>query len=262
MCSLLYRTAESITVLSPGFRRLLIERGVPSEKIHVVYNWTDEDSFSPTPRDERLASDLGLANRFNVIYAGNHGAFQGLETLIHAARKLKHVPEIQIVLIGDGQKRQDLQRLAREVDADNVRFLEMRPSDQMAGINSLADVMLVHLRNLSFFSSTIPSKTQVAMACGRPVIMAVRGDAADLIRSSAAGVVVEPENSAALADSILALYRMPAIEREAMGRRARQFYLREMSLEIGGLQMEKLFESAAGRSHVSRQVKLANRLQE
>jgi colanic acid biosynthesis glycosyl transferase WcaI len=262
MCSLLYRTAESITVLSPGFRRLLIERGVPSEKIHVVYNWIDEESFSPVPRDERLASELDLANRFNVLYAGNHGAFQGLETLIQAARRLKQVPEIQIVLIGSGQKKPDLQRLAREINVDNVRFLENKPSSQMAGINALADVMLVHLRDLPFFRSTIPSKTQVAMASGRPVIMAVRGDAADLIRSSGAGLVIEPDNPEALADSILGLYRMPAIERETMGRRGRDFYLREMSLEIGGLQMEKLFESAAGRSQARHQATLADRLQE
>jgi glycosyltransferase involved in cell wall biosynthesis len=262
MCSLLYRTAESITVLSPGFRRLLIERGVPSEKIHVVYNWTDEESFSPVPRDESLASELGLAGRFNVIYAGSHGAFQGLETLIQAAQNLKQVPGIQIVLIGDGQKKQELEKLARGIGANNVRFLDNRPYNQMAKINALADVLVVHLRDLPFFSSTIPSKTQVAMASCRPVLMAVRGDAADLIRSSGAGLVVEPESPIALADSILTLYRMPAIEREAMGRRGKEFYTREMSLEIGGIQMEKLFESAIGRFQARDRATLADRLQE
>jgi glycosyltransferase involved in cell wall biosynthesis len=262
MCSLLYRTAESITVLSPGFRRLLIERGVPSEKIHVVYNWTDEESFSPLPRDARLASELGLAGRFNVIYAGNHGPFQGLETLIQAAQKLRQMPEIQVVLIGEGQKKQELEELARGIGASNVRFLDNRPYNQMARINALAEGLVVHLRDLPFFSSTIPSKTQVAMASARPVVMAVRGDAADLIRSSGAGLMVEPENPAALADAILALYRMPAVEREAMGRRGRDFYMREMSLEIGGIQMEKLFESAAGRFQARHRATLADRLQE
>lgn len=262
VCSVLYRTADLITVLSPGFRRLLIERGVPGEKIHVVYNWTDEDSFSPVPRDEQLASALGLAGRFNVIYAGSHGAFQGLETLIQAAHKLKDVPEIQVVLIGDGQKKQELKQLAHALDAKNVRFLDSRPHNQMSRLNALADILVVHLRDLSFFSSTIPSKTQVAMASSRPVLMAVRGDAADLIRLSGAGVTVEPENSTALADSILALYRMPAIERENMGRRGREFYMREMSLEVGGTQMEKLFESADGRSQVRDRGALADRLQE
>jgi colanic acid biosynthesis glycosyl transferase WcaI len=262
MCSLLYRTAELITVLSPGFRRLLIERGVPSEKIHVVYNWTDEESFSPVPRDERLASELGLAGRFNVIYAGNHGAFQGLETLIHAANKLKHVPEIQVVLIGDGQKKQELERLSRRIDANNVRFLDSRPYNQMARVIALTEILVIHLRDLPFFSSTIPSKTQVAMASGKPILMAVRGDAADLVRSSGAGLAVEPENQTALADAILSLYRMPAGERETMGRRGREFYLREMSLEIGGMQMEALFERAAARSLARQRAALADRLQE
>ena len=205
---------------------------------------------------------MGLAARFNVIYAGSHGTFQGLETLIQAGQKLKDVPEIQIVLIGDGPKKQELKQLAHAVDANNVRFLDNRPHNQMARLNALADVLVVHLRDLPFFSSTIPSKTQVAMASSRPVLMAVRGDAADLIRLSGAGLTVEPENPTALADSILALYRMPAIERENMGRRGREFYMREMSLEVGGIQMEKLFEGADGRSQVRHRAALADRLQE
>jgi len=261
-CSLLYRNAESITVLSRGFRQLLLERGVPGEKIHVVYNWTAEEIFRPLPREEALARELGLAGRFNVIYAGNHGAFQGLDTLIAAVNELRDIPEIQIVLIGEGQEKESLMRLARDTNASNVRFLTSRPYDLMPQINALADALVIHLRDFPFFASTIPSKTQVAMASGRPVLMAVRGEAADVIRTSGAGLVTEPENPAALADAIRLLYRLSAEEREAMGRRGREFYLREMSLERGGLQMEGLFESAVARSSAGERAAMARRVEE
>src|ERR1051326_426872 len=89
-CNLVYSQASEITVLSPGFKRLLIDRGVPASKIHIVYNWTDEEVFRPTARESKLCADLGLAETFNFVYAGNIGAFQGVDTIIRAAARLRH----------------------------------------------------------------------------------------------------------------------------------------------------------------------------
>lgn len=253
LCSLNYRKADVITVLSEGFRSLLINRGVPENKIHVVYNWTEEDTFFPVERDESLAGDLGLAGHFNVVYAGNLGPFQGIESLIYAAKHLRAFSEIQIVVIGTGHEKKRLEEIAQAHDLSNVRFLDNRPYDEMPAINALADALIVHLRDLPFFTATIPSKTQVAMACGRPILMAVRGDAAELVIRSNSGVLSEPENPAAIASAILKLYRMSPCEREAMGRRGREFYLREMSLQVGGLQMEELFVRVTGSNTTSMQ---------
>lgn len=259
LCALNYRRADLITVLSPGFRRLLVARGVPQHKIHVVYNWTDDDTFVPVERNESLACELGFAGRFNVVYAGNLGPFQAIESLIHAAKYLDAYPRIQVVLVGAGQDRARLQEIARANNLHNVRFLTNRPYHQMALINALAEVLVVHLRDLPFFSATIPSKTQVAMACGRPILMAVRGDAAELVSKCNAGVVAEPENPEDIAQRIAELYRMPAAEREAMGRRGRDFYLQEMSLDVGGREMERLFERVAGSDRPSAHAVLARR---
>jgi glycosyltransferase involved in cell wall biosynthesis len=222
---------------------LLVERGVPADKIEVVYNWTEEGVFHPLPHDANLERELGLAGRFNVIYAGNFGAFQGLETVIRAAVRLRNSPEIQIVLAGTGQREGELKDLARSLSADNVRFVSHRPFTDMPKINAAADVLLVHLRDLPFFGTTIPGKTQVSLASGRPVLMAVRGDAAAIIERANAGMVVPPEDEAALADAILLFHRMPAEEREAMGRRGREFYLRSMSLDVGGAKLEEIFRA-------------------
>jgi colanic acid biosynthesis glycosyl transferase WcaI len=246
-CKLIYRQASIITVLSPGFKRLLIERGVPAARIEVVYNWTEEAVFRPLPPDPALAADLGLADRFNVVYAGNLGGFQALECVIRAACRLRDDPRIQIVLVGTGPHEERLQGLARELGATNVRFIGSRPFWEMPQLNSLADVLLVHLRDLPFFAATIPSKTQVALASGRPVLMAVRGDAAALVERAGAGLSCAPENDEAIASAIRQLAAMPPAEREAMGQRGRQYYLEHLSLDVGAGRMEELFARLAPR---------------
>ena len=243
-CRTLYRQAAAITVLSPGFKQLLTERGVPAEKIHVIYNWIDETMFRPVAPDSALAHDLGLAGRFNVVYAGNLGAFQGLETVIRAAVRLRHEPAIQIVIVGSGQREATLRSLARELGADNVRFLGRREAWEMPKLYALADVLLVHLRDLPFFASTIPVKTQVSLASGRPILMGVRGDAADLIRRAGAGVTCVPEDDAEMADALVKLAHADREELEGMGARGRAFYLETLSLDVGGALTESVLRGA------------------
>jgi colanic acid biosynthesis glycosyl transferase WcaI len=245
-CRAVYRQARAITVLSPGFKRLLVERGVPGDKIHVIYNWTDETLFRPVMRDERLARELGLAGRFNIVYAGNLGRLQGLEAVIRAAARVRSVRAIQVVIVGVGQQEPELRTLARSLGATNVLFVGRRPYQEMPQIGALADVHLVHLRDLPFFRATIPSKTQVALACARPVLMAVNGDAADIVRKAEAGVTCPPEDESRLADAMVALAETPREELEAMGQRGRRFYLDEMSLDIGGRQMDGLLREVSG----------------
>jgi len=154
---------------------------------------------------------------------------------------LRDFPEIQIVIAGTGQKESEIRELATSLNATNVKFLGARPYVEMPQINALADVLLVHLIDLPFFGSTIPSKTQVSLASARPILMAVRGDAADSINAAQAGISCPPQDERAMADAILELYRKTPEERDAMGERGRQFYLREMSLDVGGSRMEEIF---------------------
>jgi colanic acid biosynthesis glycosyl transferase WcaI len=249
-CKWVYRQASAITVLSPGFKQLLVERGVPADRVHVVYNWADDELFHPMPRDEMLAQELGMAGKFNVVYAGNFGAFQGLETVIQAAERLRHVDALQVVLVGTGVEEERLRALTTRLKLTNVRFVSRRPMSDMPRINALSDVLLTHLRDLPFFASTIPSKTQVSLASGRPVIMAVRGDAASLISEAGAGSVVPPESVDDLARAMFDLYSMPAEQRERLGALGHQYYMREMSLGVGTSKMIDIFQRLA--SHDSR----------
>jgi glycosyltransferase involved in cell wall biosynthesis len=118
----------------------------------------------------------------------------------------------------------------------------------MPRINDISDVLVVHLKDLGFFRHTIPSKTQVSMASGRPVLMAVRGDAADIINKTRCGITCQPENEREMAEAIIRMYRMEKKELAEMGERGRRFYLDEMSLDRGGSLMESLiYRTVAGR---------------
>ncbi|HSN74443.1 MAG TPA: glycosyltransferase family 4 protein [Anaerolineae bacterium] len=212
-----YGKAHSILVISPGFRRNLLEKGVPPEKIHVVSNWVDPATYYRTQPDAQLAQTLGLAGRFNVMFAGNMGEAQGLETVIEAAKLLRDDPQIQFVLVGDGIALPRLQQLVEQHGLANVRFLGRYPAHEMPRLYALADALLVHLKDDPLFRITIPHKTLAYLGSGKPILAAVAGDVADLIDSIGAGVTCPPENPQALAAAVRALQSLSASERQAMG---------------------------------------------
>ena len=220
-----YRRAAAITVVSPGFKRNLVEKGVPPGKIHVIPNWADEEVYRPVPADPALAAQCGMAGRFNVVFAGNMGLAQGLETVLEAAALLRDLPRVQFVLIGDGVAAAELAARAGEQGLANVRFLPRQPAGRMPQYYALADVLLVHLKRDPLFEITIPSKTLAYLACGRPILCAVAGDGAEVVESVGAGLVCPPQEATALAQAVRELYAMPAPRRERMGQAGRQAFL-------------------------------------
>lgn len=247
VCSLVYRQAAHLTVVSPGFRRTLIERGVAADKITVMYNWCDEDSIYPAARDEDLARRLGLSGQFNIMFAGNMGLAQSLDTVLQAAQLCSdRDPRIQFVLVGGGIERERLEATARGLALPNVRFLPQQPMEEMAPLLALADVLLVHLKDDPLFRITIPSKTQTVLAAAKPALMALTGDAAALVERAQAGIVIPPENPREMAEAALTMARMNPAHLQEMGRRGRAFYLRELSMEAGIERFERLFQAVAG----------------
>ncbi|HBB95717.1 MAG TPA: glycosyltransferase WbuB [Blastocatellia bacterium] len=253
-CRFLYRQADVVTVLSDGFKRLLIERGVPADKVKVVYNWADETTFHPLEPDPELARELGFEGRFNIVYAGNLGVYQALDTVIKAAALVKDHPKIQVVIVGMGPKQDELKRLAAELKVDNVLFLGGRPYAEMPKINNLADVLLIHLKDIAFLHATVPGKTQVSLATGRPVLMAVRGDAAEIVRQAGAGVICEPENPEDMARAMVELFQLSKDELEEMGARGRSYYLNNLSLDSAGKQIDEIFRAAAAQQEPANSV--------
>jgi glycosyltransferase involved in cell wall biosynthesis len=244
-----YRFVDRIVVLSPGFKTRLIERGVPAEKIRVIYNWNEETRQAMGEPNREFAKEHGLEGRFNVLFAGSLGPAQALDTVLDAAKLCQtSCPEAQFVFVGAGFDKERLQGRVQAEKIDNVRFVGQQPMSAMGGILPLADALLVHLRNDPLFSITIPSKTQAYLSAGVPIVMAVNGDAADLVRRASAGPVVPPEDAPAMAEAVATLAHLSPEERARLGANGRAFYQQELSMAVGLEQFQSVFRDARPKS--------------
>jgi colanic acid biosynthesis glycosyl transferase WcaI len=247
LCEVLFSHATSVTAISRGYARMLVERGLSRQRVHAVYNWVDENLYKPTPRNEKLAAELGLAGKFNFLYGGNFGPFQGLDVLIRAAARLTHIPDIQVTMVGTGLMDAELRQLAQDVGATNVHFTGRIDQFLMPEVYALGDVLVMHLNDSAYLRATVPGKTQVYMAMQRPIVMGAVGEAADILNESGAGIVVPPRDHVAFADAMLELYHRTPAEREELAANGRAYYLEHMSLDHGGAHIERLLHEAAAR---------------
>jgi colanic acid biosynthesis glycosyl transferase WcaI len=247
-CRLIYRAASKIVVLSPGFKKLLIERGVQEAKIEVIYNWVDDTLIKPAKRDPALAAKFGLAGKFNVVFAGNLGKVQALTSVLAAADILQKEPSnLQFVLVGPGVETEDLKRKTRDMGLKNVLFIPPQPMSEIGNILALADVLFVHLKDDPLFRITVPCKIQAYLAVGRPILAGVRGDAADLVVNAKAGIPCTPENAESIADAVRKFLKMSQRELDTMGENGRNFYQQAISSAVGSQKLEKVLRSAAGK---------------
>ncbi|MET7424809.1 glycosyltransferase family 4 protein [Dactylosporangium sp. NPDC005555] len=240
----LYATAAAVVVIAPGLRDLLIDRGVDPAKVHTSLNWTDETVFRPAP--PAAAGDLVRPGRCTVMYAGNLGHFQGLDTAVRAARATDR-DGVDLLLVGSGVQETRLRALAADLGTGNVRFAGRRPAAHVAGLHASADFQLVSLRALPLLSAVIPSKLPAALACAAPVIVSAAGDAANIVHDAGAGLVCPPEDTDALAQRFLDAAAMPVDGRRAAGERARVAYQTDMRMQLGVDRIERLLTSAARR---------------
>ena len=230
-CNLLYRYSDHILVLSPGFKRLLIERGVPADKITIVYNWADEP---PRVEDSSLPKEFDPNDGFRVLFAGNMGVAQQLDIVIDAAARLQYDhPDCVFYFMGGGIDKDRLAKRARDLGLSNVRFLPRVPLQEVQRFLAASDALLVHLTDEPIYRITIPSKTQAYLYAGRPILMGVAGDAADLVREADAGCVFAPGDSEALAENVRQLIDDGPARRDEIGRNAHRFYIERLRRSKG-----------------------------
>lgn len=216
----LYSKADRITVITKGFKRWLIDKGVPEDKIDVIPNWADYTQYHPVPRDEKLGVREGLYGHFNVIYTGNIGAAQALGVVLDAARKLEDLSTLQFVIIGEGLEKDQLIQQAKNMNLKNVCFLGQRPTSAMSEYLAWADVLFLHLKHDPAYEITIPSKTYSYLASGKFILAAASGDVADLIQECKAGIAIQAEDPDILAATVRQLHKMAPAERESFGQNA------------------------------------------
>lgn len=247
VCKWVYKRAAKVVVLSPGFKILLIERGVPADKIDVIYNWCAEDAINQVRGADQIIPKS--ADSFRILFAGNMGRAQALDIVLAAAKKLEIIaPEVEFVFLGGGLEVDNLKQLASKLELKGVTFLPPVPMSEVGAYLNSADALLVHLKKDDLFKITIPSKTQAYMAAGRPLIMAVDGDAADLVIKSGCGVVAESGDVNSLVQAVNKLYCATDNEREIMSEKGVDYYKRNLALARGVEKFGLIFESLSTRS--------------
>jgi len=228
----LYRRADRIVVVSPAFKDHLIRYwDVPAARISIVENGVETDLFRPDPAALEVRKKLRVEDRFLICYIGTMGNAHGLETLVAAAEELRTaLPKAMFLLIGEGAEKERIVELAAARGLANIQFLGQQPRDQIPAYVSAADLCLVMLKKTELFKTVIPTKLLEYMACERPVIVAVDGQARKIVDEAEAGVFVEPEDSHALGKAILDLAEDPERRRQ-MGTRGRQYIVNKFSRE-------------------------------
>ena len=227
-----YASATRIAVITDSFSKNLVEKGVPVNKIKRISNWVDINFIRPLSKhDNRFRQKHGLQDKFIVLYSGNIARTQGVRAIVHAAAALGHIPDIEFVIVGEEGKLGDLRNLRNELGVDNVTLLPFEPRAELPTMLAAADISLI-MQKASVVGFNMPSKTMVLMASGRPIVASVPdgGSAAQAVRDSGGGLVVEPEKPKALADAIEELYGDTA-RLEQLGKRGRAYAIANYSFE-------------------------------
>jgi len=220
---LVYHGADRILVASRGFVPNLCALGIERERIEYFPNWVEPEYDTLQSQNPRTGGPQ-LPEGFRIMFAGNIGAAQDFASILGAAERLKTYPDIHLIVIGDGRRfawlKDEVQRRGLH---GHMHLLGRYPPGQMSWFFAQADAMLVTLKKDLIFSITVPGKIQSYMACGRPIVASLDGEGARMITESGAGLVSPAEDPEALVNVILAMYRMPKPNREAMGRRGREY---------------------------------------
>ncbi len=240
----LYRRCDKIVVVTPAFKKVLMDNwSIEEEKICVVANGVETELFSPHPSRTALRNSLDTKEQFIVSYIGTMGLAHGLDTLLRAAEKLQPThPNVMFVVVGEGAEKAAIMSSSSARGLTNIRFVGEQLRERVPDYIRASDACLVMLRRRDVFKTVIPTKMLEFMSCGRPVILGVEGQARTILEAAEAGIAIEPENANALAEAILQLASNPSL-REAMGQNGRHYVIQNCSRQrTANLYLEHLRE--------------------
>lgn len=226
-----YRNADKIIVISDDFKKNIMAKGVPEEKIVVVYNWVDENAVVPVAKEDNpLYDELGInREKFSVVYAGNFGHAQNIDVTIAAAERLNDVADIQFLMFGTGGLVEDYKKIAQEKGLKNMFFFPLQPVEKVSQVYSLGDLGIVACKK-GLGKGAFPSKTWSIMSAGTPVIANYDEDTdlERLVKDNGLGVFSAADDSEQMAQRIMEMYDNRELCAE-YGRNARQYILDNVS---------------------------------
>ncbi|PWH12786.1 MAG: glycosyltransferase WbuB [Anaerolineae bacterium] len=245
MAHFLYQRATHISLITDGFRRILLRKGVPEQKMSVTPVWADPDFVRPQPKHNRFRERHGFDGKAIVMYAGVLGLTSSLEDVIEAAKLLEEAKHIQFVIVGEGVKKQWIQEFIQANGVKNVTLLPFQPRAEFPEMMAAADLNLVTL-NQALAEFALPHKIFNIMASERAILAIAppQSDLATLITQHACGVVVPPNHPQTLANTISTLITQPEVLK-TMGGNGRNVLLKHFSRSLCTKTFDDLFQRVA-----------------
>jgi glycosyltransferase involved in cell wall biosynthesis len=238
-----YRRSRQIVLTTQEMKDHLEKQGVPADKMQVVRNGANPDLFRFDPEArQQLRAELGLEDKFVVIYAGLIGLAQALPTVLDAAALMQPLdPAVHFLLVGDGPTKADLVAQAKQRQLVNVTFVPAQPRESVPAYLSAADVAVIPLVRKRLVGA-LPSKMFDAMACERPIILSAEGEALLVLRKEQVGLSVPPEAPEPLSEAVLALKQDP-LRAQQFGQRGRPAVVERYSRQTQARQLASVLSA-------------------
>ena len=239
----LYRGADRVMVNSPGYVDHVRDLG--AKRVELVPNGADSGMFDPAKKGADFRSSHSLNDKFVALYAGAHGMSNDLGVILDAAEILRDEENIQIVLLGDGKEKANLQAQAEQMELKNVSFIASVPKSGMADALAASDACIAILKPIEWYKTTYPNKVFDYMAAGRPVALAIDGVIREVVDAAGCGIFAEPGDAVALADAIRKLASNPARSQD-MGLAGRRYVEEHFDRAALAEQLTGVLEEMAG----------------
>ncbi|MBK7341144.1 MAG: glycosyltransferase family 4 protein [Saprospiraceae bacterium] len=230
----LYKSCTKVIVVTEAFKRNLIRRNVPQDKIQVIKNGVDLTRFVPTKSTTNLRKSLGLENKFLIGYFGTHGMAHKLDFILDCCAKVSS-PEIFFLFIGDGAEKKHLIKQVQELKLTNVLMLPSVAKELVVDYISILDVALVNLKKSKTFETVIPSKIFENAAMLKPLLLGVEGEAKQLVDTYHCGFCFRPEDENDFLNKLNLLFESRhdfVVYREGCTRLAEDFNRTKLAIQM------------------------------
>ena len=230
-----YKYADKIIVISEDFKKNIMAKGVPEDKIVVVYNWVDQNAVIDIPRDKNKLFDKYQLDRskFYIEYSGNIGLTQNMDMLLEVMKELKTThPDIGLVLVGEGAYKAQVEEIVKRDNLTNVTMIPFQPYEDISYVFSLGDAGLV-ISKPGVGANSVPSKTWSIMSASRPVLANFdENELKDILAGNECGIFTKAGDKEAFKKSIIKLYENRELCKK-YGTKGRQFVMDNLTREVG-----------------------------
>lgn len=230
-----YKHADKIIVISEDFKKNIMAKGVPEDKIVVVYNWVDQNAVVDIPREKNKLFDKYNIDRmkFYIEYSGNIGLTQNMDMLLEVMKELKTThPDIGLVLVGEGAYKAQVEEIVKRDELTNVTMIPFQPYEDISHVFSLGDAGLV-ISKPGVGANSVPSKTWSIMSASRPVLANFdENELKDILAGNECGIFTKAGDKEAFKQSIIKLYENRDLCKK-YGTNGRQFVMDNLTREVG-----------------------------